>query len=190
MMSSYRLISVDVWDTLLRRRSHPECVKLHIGYYLTLKYPGRLRHEFPDRDSIYRERCRIELEIMMKESDRGQDAGYLLEDVFDRLLTRVLAGSIDPQERRVLKDELLARECDFEYSNTYVDPGIRAVLSRQSADKTIFLSDFYMTGPMIEQLLDRHGLLPVGGVENAQCHVAAVERSDRLGCGDLRIDRR
>ncbi len=37
------LISIDVWDTLLRRRCHPDEVKLHTARVLSLRHARRVR---------------------------------------------------------------------------------------------------------------------------------------------------
>ncbi|MGB4782617.1 hypothetical protein, partial [Candidatus Methylomirabilis sp.] len=46
--SEYHLMTVDVWDTLLRRRCHPDAVKLHVCCWLLRCHGRRLPPEYRD----------------------------------------------------------------------------------------------------------------------------------------------
>jgi hypothetical protein len=54
------LFSFDVWDTLLRRRCHPDEIKLQTARYLLLEFHHHLRPLFRSVQSLYRARQRAE----------------------------------------------------------------------------------------------------------------------------------
>lgn len=175
MNKIHALRTVDVWDTLLRRRVHPDFSKLASARQLVLAGFSGLAEEYRDCWRVYRERCAIEGELV---ATGARDGEYELLEVLRRLLQRVCADKERIPEG--LAGQLAEYELAFELQHTYADPQIRALLEKYPARKTLFLSDFYMPASWLRTLLVRHGLddLLDGGLSSAD--VGANKRSGKL----------
>ena len=173
---TFKLKTVDVWDTLLRRRCHPEFIKVAVARYVALRPGINLRPLFSGPWEIYRERLRAEAELAEEAQRKGQDNEYVLEEVFRRWFGAII-GSAWSED---LVTEVSILELSLEKSRTYVDPQIKEFLGNHPADETLFLSDFYMRSDQIRQLLEHHALdstVP-GGISS--CDVGLNKRSGRL----------
>jgi FMN phosphatase YigB (HAD superfamily) len=179
---THELLTVDVWDTLLRRRCHPDGVKLHVSRYLLLKWGDRLDPVCRDPWLLLRLRQQAEKEIGDDKRAQGFDDEYSHLDVFGRWLE--LAGfEFDGQDSAASKSVLLdleRAEIRQEKRVSYVDPSIREALSHLSANRTLFLSDFYMPTAAIQELLSHHGIDEVVSEGLVSCDVGYNKRSGRL----------
>ena len=101
----YELLTVDVWDTLLRRRCHPDGVKLHVCRYLLLKWGDRLDPVCRDPWILLRLRQQAEKEIGDEKQAQGFDDEYGHLDVYRRWLD--LAGFEFGGQVPVLLENLL-----------------------------------------------------------------------------------
>jgi FMN phosphatase YigB (HAD superfamily) len=174
----YQLRTIDVWDTLLRRTCHPDFIKLATARYLVLTERARLNVHYREHWAVFKERCRIEGELALEARGNGGDDEYTLDTVLSRLLHRVLAR--EEADIPDLTRRLAAVELEFEYQNTYADPACRDFLSRFPAPRSLFLSDFYMSGDSLRGLLQHHGLHDVvdGGISS--CDIGLNKRSGNL----------
>ena len=43
-----KIISFDIWDTILKRKCHPEEIKLYTANYLMLKHEQNLKEKYKD----------------------------------------------------------------------------------------------------------------------------------------------
>ena len=55
-----KIISFDIWDTIIKRKCHPEEVKLATARYIILKYENKLKDEYKDIYTILKKRDDIE----------------------------------------------------------------------------------------------------------------------------------
>ena len=169
------LRTLDVWDTLLRRRTHPDCSKLASARALALRLAPDLKKNYLDYHAIFRERCMIEGEY----AKRGPDGEYTLAEVMAELITRIVdnkrAIAIETE-----RDYILQYEFEFEIQNTYPDPHIRQFIESYPAKKTLYLSDFYMPAADIQRLLDWHGVQAIAASGISSCDVGLNKRSGRL----------
>ena len=172
----YELRTVDVWDTLLRRDCHPECIKLATARYLSMTAARELKAGFQDMWSLYEARLDAEKRIANAARQRGDDDEYEITDVLRAWLDISWQGSFDSQ----LPAELAEYELSVEIARTYRDPDILDFLAKYPAEKTIFLSDFYMNSKMLGRLLAAHQLDDVisGGISS--CDVNRNKRSGNL----------
>lgn len=170
-----KLRTLDVWDTLLRRKCHPDNSKKASARFLLLRLFDHLKPEFQDQNRIFRERCAIEGE----EARRDGDGEYILSDVMTVLITRILNNASDINIPEV-SDEITEYEIQFEINNTYPDPYIVDFIKKYPAEKTIFLSDFYMPATDLNRLLNHHGLTSVVNEGISSCDTGLNKRSGRL----------
>lgn len=174
----YRLRTLDVWDTLLRRKCHPDLIKLNAARHLVLRHGASLADDWREPWRLLRERCLIEGELARQAASRGDDDEYRLENVLDELLAR--ASTLPEGERLALARELVAAEVAIEKANTFADPHCRETLAEFPAQRSLFLSDFYMPAGLIEELLEHHGLTDLAPEGISSCDVGLNKRSGRL----------
>ncbi|MEH2503726.1 FMN phosphatase YigB (HAD superfamily) [Bradyrhizobium sp. AZCC 1578] len=175
----YKLRSVDIWDTLLRRTCHPEAIKLSVAKHVFLLFNDRLANATSDQWELYRKRLAVEREVGRRSTLAGHDDEYSLLDVCREWLESVLAIS-DSEVAAELAEELVEFELSLELECSYVDREISEFLKRHPAEKTIYLSDFYMPASMVARLLQAKGvreLVPDGFVS---CDVKQNKRSGGL----------
>lgn len=174
------ITTVDVWDTLLRRKCHPDEIKLGVAGYVTVKYHALLTPFFRDREELHKRRYASEVEIGRIRVGEGLDDEYELTEVWYRTI-RASAPGLDPVEI----DSIVSDICEYEYllelDSTYPDPTISAVLERfAGTDDKWFLSDFYMANARLASLIKVHHpqLDLKGGL--VSCEVGLNKRSGRL----------
>lgn len=172
----HELRTVDVWDTLLRRDCHPECIKLATARYLFLTSAGQLKAGFQDAWSLYQARLEAEKNLANDSRRRGDDDEYEITDVLKAWLEILWEKDFDP----AMPEALAEYELGVEVARTYRDPDIVSFLEKYPANSTIFLSDFYMNSKMLGRLLAAHDLsdqIPSG---ISSCEVKKNKRSGRL----------
>ncbi|KPA99885.1 hypothetical protein SU32_16785 [Ahrensia marina] len=175
----YQLCTVDVWDTLLRRRCHPEAIKLAVARHVRLRYHSQLHPEMQDQWALYNARIDAELTIAHRTRETGHDDEYELKDVFYRWLSAV-CPSIDADSLEAAVKELRQHELQVEIENTYRDEGILTLLEKYKAERVMYLSDFYMASDLLDALLAHHGLDAVLSGGLVSCDVGLNKRSGNL----------
>ena len=176
------VLTIDIWDTLLRRECHPDCVKLHVSRYLLALHGNLLPEEKRDTWTLMRQRQLAEKHIGNEAKNSGLDDEYSLPDVYDRWLdligiTQITRGS--PQ-RSALIESITKIELEQERRVTYPDPTIRTTIEEINAEQRMFLSDFYMSAKHLRVLLDHHGLDDLVPDGWSSCDKGYNKRSGRL----------
>lgn len=138
------LLSVDIWDTLIRRRCHPDEVKLFTARALWSRRREHLHPRFAGPWRLVDERVRVEAEIAVERERCGLDNEYAIEEVFERWLERVLRPHVPERERHGLAERLVRAEVDQERTVSYADARIASLLRHHGADRVVGLSDFYL----------------------------------------------
>lgn len=172
----YQLRSVDVWDTLLRRDCHPECIKAIVAQHLFWKHTDEIRSSGLDHHAVYKARLQAEQQLAEESLRAGGDGEYAIDAVVKRWL-QLVAPSHDLQQS-------IRSLIDFEYAtevaHTEPDPAIHDLLPAHPAQQTIFLSDFYWPADMLRQLLVEKGFGDVVPDGISSCDVGLNKRSGRL----------
>lgn len=179
--SEYHLMTVDVWDTLLRRRCHPDAVKLHVCHWLLYCHGQCLPHEYRDHWVLLRLRQQAERELGEESRRAGGDDEYRHLEVYKRWL--YLAGfktTFGPEEISRLCSELGQVELEQEQYVSYADPSIADVLANIRARKTFFVSDFYLPVEMVRELLSFHRMDRVAPDGVVSCDIKLNKKSGRL----------
>jgi FMN phosphatase YigB (HAD superfamily) len=176
-MQDVRLITVDVWDTLLRRNCHPDEVKLHTARHLLLTSFHELKEEFRTATQLYLARRAAEDQISGGRTREGLDDEYRLPEVYALWLRNVLSSGVAPAGA---VEELLASELRQEMRVGYRDPSILGVLSGLPAAKRVFVSDFYMGAQDLQALLRHFGVGEVVPEGYSSCDLLLNKRSGRI----------
>ncbi|MFQ3458377.1 hypothetical protein PMN64_34380 [Bradyrhizobium sp. UFLA01-814] len=115
----------------------------------------------------------------MRSAETGFDDEYDLIHVLRGWLLRIADLKSDDEVQK-LAHELSEFELVCEEECSYVDPGIVSLLTEYPAEKTIYLSDFYMPSEMLARLLHSKGLKLLVREGFVSCDVRKNKRSGRL----------
>lgn len=178
--AAVNVTTVDVWDTLLRRRCHPDEVKLESARYVLLRYEPTLLPGSRTQRAIHERRHASEVEIGDRRKREGLDDEYELHEVWDTTL-RALAPQVGDAQRAAMVEDVCAHEWATEHAVTYADPRIAKVLARAASGRELyFLSDFYVRSEQLQELVaaKQPGLALRGGMSS--CSERVNKRSGRL----------
>ncbi|MCT8351854.1 hypothetical protein [Photorhabdus kayaii] len=148
-MNNFKLKTVDVWDTILRRKCHPDFIKRSTAYYFYIKY-YRL-HEVDSIESLFDKRIQTEHAIGLKNKELGFDDEYLIQDVLLQWVESFISPSL--YNTIVISHELYEWEIEQEKKSIYLDPGIKEFLNGYPAETTLFFSDFYTSADDLKKLI-------------------------------------
>lgn len=174
-MSVY-LVTVDVWDTLLRRPHHPEIVKVAMARRLLDQLGGWNGWGATD---VYIERGRVESNLCARSSAAGNDEECKLDEVYSELIRRIRPRISGPAADRAAA-LMVDAEVSYEIANTTIDNGIVPLLQSYGDRRKIYLSDFYMPKPLLDRLLRHHHLIDFFDDGLVSCDVGLTKRSGRL----------
>ncbi|WP_157645126.1 HAD family hydrolase [Burkholderia ubonensis] len=175
---SVQIASYDVWDTVIRRRCHPDAVKVHIARMLALLLDGNIKPHLRDPWILFHFRQLAERSIGQDAQRAGWDDEYMIEDVFDKWIETVAA---DPASVPAdLARRLVRSEIEYEKAIIYADPTIEAQFREDGATRRIFVSDFYMGRSHLFELLESAGVAHYFDDGYVSCDVRLNKRSGRL----------
>lgn len=173
----YKLRTIDVWDTMLRRSCHPDCSKLVSARHLALVYKSGLHDKYRNFMDIYLLRCAIERDI--SESPQNTGGEYSITEVMEQLVRKILPNK-PLHYIQHLSRHLIDIEFDFEIYHTYPDYGIESFIAQYPAELTMFLSDFYMPRERLTELLAYHGLNKITNDGFSSCDIGLNKRTGSL----------
>nr|WP_319232710.1 HAD-IA family hydrolase [Sphingomonas sp.] len=145
-----KLISFDIWDTLLRRVCDPDMVKFHAAAVLQ----NVMRQYAPSHELSVADLYRLRQLAEYRVADEHYE--YRHETMMWDWIA--LAGvpateKVDAIIREVAEAEL-AREMEV----TWVDPTAIALLESLGDKRIVAISDFYLSGRQLSKILAHHGL--------------------------------
>ena len=144
-----KIISFDIWDTIIKRKSHPEEIKLHTAKYIVLKYEEQLKEKYKNIYEILKERDFIEEKICKENKEKGHDDECRIIDVFKELQKHIFKEEIID-----LSEELLIEEIEQEKKCIFINPDILPIFEKYKDLKMYCISDFYMGADSLKILLD------------------------------------
>lgn len=144
-----KVISFDVWDTLIKRKCNPEEIKLFTARYLLFKYESKIREEYRDSYIILKTRNCIEFEICKENEKKGKDGECRIIDVFNNLQKKIFK-----KEEDSIAIELLRIEIEHEKKMIYVNEKVLDILEKYKDLKMYCISDFYMDKNSLKEILD------------------------------------
>lgn len=146
-----KIITFDIWDTLIKRRFHPEISKLKTIQYLYITKYDYIKKDFNDIFQILKLRNKIESDIVRKKGE------CLIDDVFKTLLEEIFENKKEVTSSIV--KELVEKEIEIEIDGTYVNPDIYDILEKYKDNDKYCVSDFYMNKKQLSRILKAHNLL-------------------------------
>lgn len=170
-----KFVTLDIWDTIIRRNCHPDDVKKATSDYIINKLNGNVVDKYSSVENVLLLRQNIELELGRESQKKGFDDEYKAQEVLAVLVDKISVQDVDKN----FKDDVVKYEIEFELSHTYLDPTILDFISKKGFDKCYFISDFYYGAEFIKKLLERHNVSFVcDGISS--CDVGYNKRSGRL----------
>ena len=151
-----KVITFDIWDTIIKRTCHPEEIKLHTLRYYYYKEFNEIKEEYRNELALYRLRDSIEVEEYEKAREKGVDGECNFREVIATLIERTHLGT--EKEKEILKKELPEYEIEREIEKTYVNPLITDIFNKYEKNTKYCISDFYMPKEDLVKILNAHGL--------------------------------
>ena len=149
-MSKEKVITFDIWDTLIKRNCHPEEVKKYIISDILMTYFNNIKDEYKDEYKLYNLRLKIEDDEYKKNTESN------IYIVFEKLLNNVF---IDKKDIKKISKSIVEKEVEREIKVTYVNPNIKKILFEYKNNKKYCISDFYMGKDDLAKILKYHDLL-------------------------------
>ncbi len=155
--ASCRTISVDIFDTLLIRRTPPDLIPYLCARRLC-KELERLGFSPGDVSRVLRLRREARLRISRSVMAEGEDPDAPLALFLPEWIR--LAANTEDARFEALAREMLRFELDGEFRFTRPNRPLAEWIARQKHDgrRTIYASDMYLGRAGIDELLHRHGL--------------------------------
>jgi O-antigen biosynthesis protein len=147
-LASAKLLSLDIWDTLLYRRCHPDEIKLASARLLFVDYRLRLRGAYRDVTSLYKAR-----RVAEDASSLTNDFEYRFEDAALRWVEMVFEAGTPKATLESVVQQLAQYELSIEARGTYVNTAVTDLLDHEKHPPVVFVSDFYMSGKFMLALL-------------------------------------
>ena len=97
-MQSYQLISLDIWDTVLRRDCHPDAIKVETAAVLLEQRGALLKEEYRSGRALFRLRQAVERDLGQQSVSQGCDDEYEMHAVFREVLVRALSEPLPEEE--------------------------------------------------------------------------------------------
>jgi len=176
-MQDVRLVTIDVWDTLVRRHCHPDAVKIHVCRFLLLKHHELVREEYRDITALLHARQAVEGSIGAAQEAMGFDDEYGIREVHSHWLRTVLSTNDDLAS---ILESLYQCELNQEYLVSYQDPTIAATLEKFTNAKRVFVSDFYMSAEDLKSILKHVDLDQLVSHGYSSCDLLLNKRSGRI----------
>jgi FMN phosphatase YigB (HAD superfamily)/glycosyltransferase involved in cell wall biosynthesis len=149
-----KLLSLDIWDTVLFRRCHPDAIKLSSGRLLFVNHRWRLRPAYRDIQALYRQRRAAE-----DASSKTDDFEYRYDDAVSHWLEVVLEHGTPQGVVQQIHRQLLQHEFDMECRASYLSQAFQKFMgSRPKHLPMVFASDFYMSSGFLGRLLASKGV--------------------------------
>lgn len=169
------LVSLDIWDTVLRRKVHPDEIKLSAARYLYINYYWQLKPAYRSIDALYKAR-----RVAEDKSSLTKDYEYRYADAIAIWLPTVYELGISNTLMVQVRNELLEHELSAEKRASQIDSGMLKFLRQKKFSQMVFASDFYMPASFINQLLKVHGITDLFTKGYASCDLIMNKRSGEL----------
>lgn len=175
---SYRLLSLDIWDTILRRKCHPDAIKVCTSREFYLKAREYIKQDKRSLRELTKLRVDVEREIGTECQETGFDDEYDIKDVFKRWIAYACKENYPNTD--ALVESLYEFELNTELKNIYLDPTIDSTIDSIKHEKLVCISDFYTDKQFLRSLIDSVGMKNKIEEIYSSCDYKVNKRSGRL----------
>jgi FMN phosphatase YigB (HAD superfamily) len=173
-----KLLSLDIWDTLITRDVHPEQIKFEFAEEYLKLFKNEIKSSLNDSLKIYQLRNRIELKIAEYSRAMGQSGEYKFNDVVTDLMRLTFKDPSHVRPENALQLEKL--ELEIEKKHCLRNKHIDSIIADLKADAVILISDFYHSADFLKDLL-----LSVDSPYSSQKIYSSCEHGKNKFFGDL-----
>ncbi|BAF72680.1 hypothetical protein [Sulfurovum sp. NBC37-1] len=173
--SNIKLLSLDIWDTILRRKCHPDEIKLSAARYLHINYLKILKPAYRDINSLYNLRKKSE-----DLSSLTDDYEFRYEEAVDKWLVEAFETGVQSAMLIRIKKKLLNHELKAELRSTEKDASMDIFLKKLKFKNVIFASDFYMPNTFMQKLLRKNNVIRHFTKGYVSCDLIKNKRSGKL----------
>jgi len=145
-------VTVDIWDTVLRRACHPDETKYQSARFLYVNYYYQVKPAFRTVGALYKARRKSEDSVSMT-----ADFEYRFTDAVDKWLDVVIDPITPGSVREAIRTSLLDHEIKCELRVISPDENMVGFLREQGAP-AFFASDFYLGKEAIQTFLRKKGI--------------------------------
>jgi predicted HAD superfamily hydrolase len=137
------LLSLDIWDTLIRRRTFPDNIKIwsHLRYRILTGQETLIANI-----DILQERQNAERKLAQQNVDKGFDNEHPIQQVYERLF------NLDQET----SENIIHFEFETEMKQSYADSKITTEIAPYEKYKQIIISDFYFSAEFLKKLVRVH----------------------------------
>ena len=177
-VKSCKLLSLDIWDTILRRNCHPDAIKVYTSREFYLNAKDYIKQDKRNLRELTKLRVDVEREIGTECKDSGFDDEYNIKDVFRRWI-RYACDKEYPNIDKLV-EHLYESELNMELENIYLDPTIDSTIDSIRHEKLVCISDFYTDKYFLQKLIDSVGMRNKIEEIFCSCDYKLNKRSGRL----------
>lgn len=151
-----RLVSFDVFDTLVQRRSSRAAVHDRVARELVRRLAAVNARPAAD---VLGARRHVERQLCELAVHEGLEGEFFIGDLFGPLIERCIGDQLDATTRAELADDMAEFEVLTELRTCRAIPGMRAEVARIKAiaHRLVFVSDMYLGAHNVGRILDACG---------------------------------
>lgn len=176
-----KVLTLDIWDTVLRRECAPDETKLAVARFLLTYFRELINIEFySDIFSIQQIRQKCEWNLAQASKEAGKDDEYQIQEVLEATLDEIIKGQLEISTKKNLIEKLVEIELQQEIQLTRLDHNIVEEIKKYKSDRIYLLSDFYYPSNLMTKILSRYeSQLPLDGIF-ISCDSGYNKKSGRL----------
>lgn len=144
-----KVISFDIWDTIIKRKCHPQETILKTMKYIYIKYYNQLKDEYKNIYKLLTTRNEIESNLCIETEKQGFDRECKIEKIFETLINETFVD-----KSVITIDELLKVEIKNEKDVIYINPEILPIFEKYKDLDMYCISDFYMGEKSLKEILN------------------------------------
>lgn len=172
-----KVLTLDLWDTVIRRKCHPDEIKEKTADYLLTNYYDLIHAHYRSVSALTDRRIFCEHQIGEKSKEKGLDDEYEIHYVFHQWLENVFS---DYTDYAPFIEELYLFELHSEMEYAYLDPYIIAEVKNIPHQQLAYISDFYAGTEFIDRILAHINCPLQFDRKYVSCEYGYNKRSGRL----------
>lgn len=171
-------LTLDIWDTILRRECAADESKYAVARYLLTYYSRNMNEDLSIHD-IVKLRGQCEWELAQQSKKDGKDDEYIAREVFQEMLKRLMFD-MSVEEIDSISDFLVELEINYEDQISRLDAGIVDEIRKYKPENIYLISDFYHSSCDMKKILEKyHAQVPYKGIY-ISCDYKLNKKSGRL----------
>lgn len=172
-----KIVSFDVFDTLIHRRVHPDAVVDAVANWLKLALAKYGLHQVMDAADA---RQLTYLKLIHEKASLGLDLDVSLDELVLPWVRQCVGEVFEGDE--TLAKELAEIECEYEIESSFCCPDFLNLVKelKNRGVRVVFTSDMYLGAKYVERILNAKGYLGLFDAGYVSGDYALLKRTGRL----------